>query len=183
MKRRISRSLVAMALAAMMLQVAPAMADPPAHSQGWKKGRGHAEQQHRDDRGYGWRGGDEHYDDRRDYDRRYDDRRYDDRRDYDRRHYEERYYPSRGYVVPRLPHSHRVVHYHGDRYYYGDGAWYRPYGPNFMVVAPPIGLVVSFLPEVQATLFFGGIPYYQAGPVYYARRPGYGGYVVAQPPW
>jgi hypothetical protein len=168
-----------MALAAMMLQAAPALADPPAHSQGWKNGKAHVEKnRHYDDRGQGWRGGDERYDDRRHYDQRYDDRR-----DYDRHRYQERYYPRHGYVVPRLPHGHRVVHYHGDRYYYGDGAWYRPYGAQFMIVAPPVGLMVSFLPEVQATLFFGGIPYYQSGPVYYVRHPRHGGYMVAQPPW
>jgi len=179
MKRRLTGSLVAMALAAMMLQAAPASADPPAHSQGWRNGKVHVEKnRHYDDRGKGWRGGDERYDDRRHYDQRYDDRR-----DYDRHRYEERYYPRHGYVVPRLPHSHHVVHYHGDRYYYGDGAWYRPYGAQFMVVAPPVGLMVSFLPEVQATLFFGGIPYYQSGPVYYTRHPRHHGYVVAAPPW
>ena len=158
MKRRITCSLVATALAAMMLQAAPALADPPAHSQGWRNGKGHAGQRHDDDRHYGWRG------------------------DYDRDHYDGRYYAPRGYVTS-LPPRHREIHYHGDRYYYGDGAWYRPYGSYFTVVAPPIGLVVSFLPEVQATLFFGGVPYYQAGPVYYVWQPQYHGYVVTQRPW
>jgi len=37
------------------------------------------------------------------------------------------------------------VHYHGSPYYYRGGIWYRPYGPSFMVVAPPIG--IGFFPS------------------------------------
>jgi hypothetical protein len=76
-----------------------------------------------------------------------------------------------------------VVHHHGHRYYYSRGAWYRPYGPGFVVVNPPVGLVVSFLPEISATLHFGGVPYYQAGPVYYAWDPRLRGYVVIDQPY
>ncbi|MGB5102004.1 MAG: DUF6515 family protein [Steroidobacteraceae bacterium] len=179
MTRRLGRLIGASALAALMLQAAPALADPPAHSQGWQNGRGHSEDARRDDRrdydrrDYGWRG----YD--RDDDRRYDDRqRYDDRYRYDRRHY-----PPRGHIVRHLPHRHRVVHHHGHRYYYGDGAWYRPHGSGFMVVTPPIGLVLSFLPDGYTTVRFGGIPYYRAHDVYYVWRPKQRGYVVANRPW
>jgi len=76
-----------------------------------------------------------------------------------------------------------VVHHHGHRYYYSRGAWYRPYGPGFVVVNPPVGLVVSFLPEISAKLHVGGVPYYQAGPVYYLWDPLLRGYVVIDQPY
>jgi len=75
--------------------------------------------------------------------------------------------PARGYVVHHLPPRHRVVHHHGHRYYYGGGAWYRPYGSHYVAVDPPVGLVVSFLPQFSTALHVGGVPYYRAGPVYY----------------
>jgi hypothetical protein len=52
-----------------------------------------------------------------------------------------------------------------------------------MVVNPPVGLSFTFLPEFQATLHFGGMPYYQAGPVYYAWHPKKRRYVVVDYPY
>jgi len=190
MTRRIGSLIGAATLAALVLQAAPALADPPDHSQGWKNGRGHSEDVRRDDR----RDGDRRDDDRRDYGwrgyDRDDDRRYDDRNRYDYRHryddryrYDRRHYPPRGYIVRPLPHRHRVVHHHGQRYYYGDSAWYRPHGSGFMVVTPPPGLVLSFLPDGYTTVHFGGIPYYRAHDVYYVWRPKQRGYVVTNRPW
>jgi hypothetical protein len=76
-----------------------------------------------------------------------------------------------------------VVHHHGHRYYYGGGAWYRPYGSRYVVVDPPVGLVVSFLPQFSTTLHVGGVPYYRAGPVYYVWNPRARGYVVTDRPY
>lgn len=196
MKRRLSRSLGATALAALVLQAAPALADPLANSQFLHKAKAHAEKVRRDDghrrdgrQEYGWRA-DDRDDDRWDDDRRHERHRYDDRDRYhdryrhdDRHRYERDYYPRHGHVVTRLPHRHRVVHHHGHRYYYADGLWYQPYGPRFMIVAPPIGLVVSFLPDVYTTLYFGGVPYYRAHDAYYVWQPRARGYVVTNGPW
>ena len=114
------------------------------------------------------------------YSRDYDRRPYYDRRAVDRYYY---YYPKRGYVVPRLPYGYRVVRYSGVPYYFGGGSWYRPYGSSFAVVAPPIGLMLSFLPDVYTTLFAGGVPYYYANDVYYRWRPEQRAYIVtALPP-
>ena len=107
------------------------------------------------------------------------DRHYDDRHGWDSRYYS----PRRGYVVHQLPPRHRVVHHHGHRYYYGGGAWYRPYGSRYVVVDPPVGLVVSFLPQFGSTLHVGGVPYYRAGPVYYVWNPRARGYVVTDRPY
>ena len=156
MNRHLAHALGATALGALLLQPVTAMADPPAHA------RNENSAQHRgDDRNY------------RDYDRHYDDRR----------GWDSNYYPRRGYVVHHLPPRHRVVHHHGHRYYYGGGAWYRPYGGRYVVVDPPVGLVVSFLPQFSTTLHVGGVPYYRAGPVYYVWNPRARGYVVTDRPY
>jgi hypothetical protein len=37
------------------------------------------------------------------------------------------------------------VNYRGERYYYAGGKWYRPHRSGYRVVAPPAGLLTSFL--------------------------------------
>ena len=210
MNRHLALGTSALALGVLLLQPVTAMADPPAHARNENsaKLRGPSDARRDDDRGGQWRqhGDRDDYrrDDRRgdrdhrdrDWDRdrdRYDHRnRYDGRdhrRDgqrYDDRH---RWNPPHahhhrpGYVVHRLPPRHRVVHYRGARYYYGDGLWYRPVGPRYTVIDPPLGLVVSFLPQFSSALYFGGVPYYRAGPVYYVWNPRLRGYVVTDRPY
>lgn len=98
----------------------------------------------------------------------------------DKRYQHDRVYPIRGHVVPSLPRNHRVVVHGGARYYFSGGAWYRPQGPRFAIVAPPFGLFVPFLPPYYATVWVGGRPYYYANEIYYAHRGD--GYVVVEPP-
>jgi hypothetical protein len=113
------------------------------------------------------------------------DKRYADRSDDDRYRRDERWQdhdPHRHHIVHRLPSRVRVVHYHGDRYYYGSGQWYRPYRSGYRIVAPPVGLFLSFRPEYQAIVRIGGVPHYRAGPVYYVWHPQARGYVVTDRP-
>ena len=70
--------------------------------------------------------------------------------------------------------------YGRSRYYFHEGVWYRPYGRGFVVVAPPFGLIVPFLPLYYTTLWVGGIPYYYANEIYYTQTAG--GYMVVEPP-
>ncbi len=98
----------------------------------------------------------------------------------DSRYHHDRFYPARGQVIGALPRDHRVVVHGRSRYYFSGGVWYRPQGPRFVVVAPPFGLFVPFLPPYYATVWVGGIPYYYANEVYYAHRGD--GYVVVEPP-
>lgn len=179
MNRHVTLALSASALGTLLLQPVTAMADPPAHARNDQSAqyRGYAEPQQRydDDR-----------DERRGYDPRddrWDDRR-DERGDFDRRRWESHdYYPRRGYVVQRLPPGPHVVRYQGQSYYYGRGGWYRPYRTGYVVVDPPVGLVVPFLPGYSTTLYFGGIPHYRAGPVYYVWNPRARGYMVLDRPY
>jgi hypothetical protein len=98
----------------------------------------------------------------------------------DSRYHHDRTYPARGYVTGALPRDHRVVVHGRSRFYFSGGVWYRPQGARFVVVAPPFGLFVPFLPPYYATIWVGGIPYYYANDVYYAHRGN--GYVVVEPP-
>lgn len=101
---------------------------------------------------------------------------------YDGRYNHNRSYPSRGYAAYHLPSGYYSTHYHGSPYYYYGGAFYRPYGPRYVVVAPPFGIGVSILPPFYTTVWFGGAPYYYADDTYYQYRPERREYVVTEPP-
>jgi len=90
------------------------------------------------------------------------------------------WYPRAGFVVGALPYGYTTVYRWGAPYYYGGGAWYRPYGPRFVVAAPPFGVVVPYLPPYYSTVVVGGAPYYCAGDTYYQSVAG--GYAVVPPP-
>jgi hypothetical protein len=99
---------------------------------------------------------------------------------YDRGHY----YPPRGRTFDGPPHGATEIPYRGGPYYYHQGSWYHHDGggSHFIVVAPPIGVVVPFLPPFYSTFWFGGYPYFYANDVYYAWQPRAQSYVVTQPP-
>lgn len=98
----------------------------------------------------------------------------------DSRYSHNRSYPTRGHSIRSLPRDHRVFMHGHSRYYSAHGVWYRPYGGHYVVVAPPIGLFVPFLPFVYTTIWLHGMPYYYANETYYTQTPG--GYVVVEPP-
>jgi len=99
---------------------------------------------------------------------------------YDDRYHHDHFYPAPGYSVAVLPPGHVVVSFRNGRYYFHAGVWYHAVGPNFVVVRPPIGIVVPVLPPMYATVWVAGVPYYYANEAYYVAAPG--GYAVAQPP-
>jgi hypothetical protein len=98
----------------------------------------------------------------------------------DSRYHHDHYYPNRGQYVSALPRDHHEFVYGKARYHFAGGIWYRPIGSRFMIIAPPIGLVIPFLPPFYTTVWVAGIPYYYANEVYYARRGAE--YVVVDPP-
>ncbi len=100
----------------------------------------------------------------------------------DDRYQHNRYYPPQGVHYKTLPPEHRVVHYHDRDYFFYGGAWYLFSGLGFQVIAPPIGLTVTFLPAHYTTIWVGGIPYYYAGGTYYTWAPQRSVYVVTAPP-
>jgi hypothetical protein len=100
----------------------------------------------------------------------------------DSRYNHGRYYPAFGSVRPSLPEGYRPYYRGGSRFYFSGGIWYAPSGPGFVVVRPPVGLVISGLPPYYSTLWFGGVPYYYADNVYYSWQPDQNGYAVVDPP-
>lgn len=100
----------------------------------------------------------------------------------DNRYQHDRYYPRRGHIERALPQRHYIAHYHDRAYFYFRGIWYRPSGPRFIVVAPPIGIIVPFLPPFYTTIWVSGIPYYYANETYYIWRPDLNGYEVTDLP-
>lgn len=98
----------------------------------------------------------------------------------DSRYRHNRTYLRRGYSVRSLPKDHRVVVHHHYPYYHAHGVWYAHRHGRYVVVAPPVGLFVPFLPLAYATIWVHGVPYYYANQTYYTQTPG--GYIVVEPP-
>lgn len=86
-----------------------------------------------------------------------------------------------GFVVGALPGGAVSIKHGGQPYFHHGGVWYRPHGPRFVVVTPPVGLVVPTLPFPHSRVWVAGAPYYWSQGVYYSAMPSQG-YVVVSPP-
>jgi len=91
-------------------------------------------------------------------------------------------YPDRGAIFRDLPRRAVAVNYAGVSYRFADGIWFEPRGPAFIVVAPPIGLMVPSVPGSATTIQEHGETYLYANEVYYRPRPDLGGYEVVNDP-
>ncbi len=65
-------------------------------------------------------------------------------------------------------------------YYYDDGCYYIPSSGGYSVVPPPIGAVVSYLPDGYETCMVGNDTFYYYGGAFYITVAG--GYQVVQAP-
>jgi hypothetical protein len=100
---------------------------------------------------------------------------------FDGAHGHRHYYPVSGWrVAAPPPHAHWVP-WGGVRYGYWSGVWYAPYGSAWVVARPPIGVVVTDLPEFRSVVMLGGITYLYANGIYYREHVG-GGYEVVPSP-
>jgi hypothetical protein len=100
----------------------------------------------------------------------------------DRRHGHDHVYPDRGAVVRDVPRGATVVNYAGVSYRFADGVWFEPRGPVYIVVAPPIGLLVPEVPTFATPIESGADTYLYANDTYYRSRPGLPGYEVVNAP-
>jgi hypothetical protein len=131
------------------------------------------------------RRGDHRYDDGRD--RRNNDsfrfgssRRDDDKRHDVRRHDDDRRRPHFvKHVIHHIPPRHAVILHGRDRYHYHSGRFYRPWEGGFILVRPPLGLIVFDIPLGSRILVSAGITYHVFGDVFYRRVPT--GYEVVEP--
>ena len=87
-----------------------------------------------------------------------------------------------GYVVDRFPSKHWQVPYRGQSYYFSGGYWYRPQGPRYIVVQPPYGIRVGYLPNYARQVWIGSSLLFLAAGAYYAYQPATQDYIVVQPP-
>ena len=91
-----------------------------------------------------------------------------------------RHYPTWGYRMKRFSGPYFTVHVRGIPYYYHTGVFYRPYQNSYVVVEPPMGAVVTVLPDSCRREVYGGLVHYVYNDVYY--RPVDGGYMVVERP-
>ena len=89
---------------------------------------------------------------------------------YNSRSYQYNRYPSRPSVsiFARLPFGAVSVTFGSRYYHYYRGAYYRPYNRGYIVVQPPIGIIVPSLPIGCTHVIIGSNPYYRYDGVYYA---------------
>src|SRR6188474_542349 len=74
---------------------------------------------------------------------------------FDHRFDHDRYYPARGAAVAALPRAALPIRFHETPYYFHGGSWYQPWrGLGFRVIAPPIGVLVPFLPTYYTTVWY-----------------------------
>ena len=72
-------------------------------------------------------------------------------------------------VVRAAPPGGVLIVHGGVTYRYVNGVYYRPYGPGFTMVTPPIGIHVSVLPAGFTTVLVSGRTYFVCGGVYYVE--------------
>lgn len=72
-----------------------------------------------------------------------------------------------GQRIDRFPGDHYRVPYRGGDYFYSSGYWYRPNGPGYVVVAPPRGIRVRYLPDYATRVWIGGGMFFLAAGTYY----------------
>jgi hypothetical protein len=99
---------------------------------------------------------------------------------FDNRYHHDHYYPSVGYRVNALPPGNITINFRGGAFWFRSGVWYRHVGPHYVVVRPPIGIIVPVLPPAYSLVYFGAVPYYYADDIYYVQQPT--GYEVVAPP-
>lgn len=87
-----------------------------------------------------------------------------------------------GYIVDRFPDRNYRVPYRGQDYFFSGGYWYRPQGPRYIVVAPPYGIRVQYLPDYAREVWVGSALFFLAAGSYYTYEASSQQYVVVEPP-
>ncbi len=72
-----------------------------------------------------------------------------------------------GASVASPPPSYDTVAVGSTTYIYSDGIYFQPTGSNYVVVEPPTGVVVSYLPEGCTQTQVNNNPYYNCNDIYY----------------
>lgn len=83
------------------------------------------------------------------------------------------------HIYHRLPPRHDIIQHQNRRYHRHQGRYYWQTALGFMLIRPPLGLVVFSLPVGFHTVISAGLTYYVHGDIYYRRVPS--GYEVIEP--
>jgi len=87
-----------------------------------------------------------------------------------------------GYVTRTLPNVAITLTLGSLLFYYADGIYYRHHDSGFVVIAPPIGLIVPVLPMGYTVFYLRGITYYYYADVYYVWDLHHRAYRVVEVP-
>lgn len=87
---------------------------------------------------------------------------------------------NRHKTVVTLPARHKTIHYRGADYYYVRGTYYRKRPSGYIVIAPPVGLIIATLPTGYTTVHIDSSIYFHYQGVYYQPVPS--GYIVVADP-
>ena len=72
-----------------------------------------------------------------------------------------------GSILTTRPYGYRTVYYDDDPYYYYDGTYYLDSDSGYIVVAPPVGIIVPFYPRGAVQKYINGAIYYEFSGLYY----------------
>ncbi|AGZ33454.1 MAG: DUF6515 family protein [Pseudomonas sp.] len=87
-----------------------------------------------------------------------------------------------GHTVDRFPDRYWKVPYRGQDYFYSGGYWYRPHGGRYIVVTPPYGVRVDYLPPYAREVWLGGALFFLVADTYYQYLADSREYAVVNPP-
>lgn len=87
-----------------------------------------------------------------------------------------------GHVIDRFPDRYARVPYRGRDYFFSGGYWYEPQGPRYVVVRPPYGARIGYLPDYARQVWIGSSLFFQAAGTYYQYQDASREYVVVNPP-
>ncbi|MDD2382829.1 MAG: hypothetical protein PHN18_01425 [Sulfurospirillaceae bacterium] len=104
-------------------------------------------------------------------------------------HYVEPHYrmvlpPERrsGWVIYNLPSAAFILAFGGITYYYHEGIFYHPSRGAYIVVNPPLGMIVPSLPMGYSMVRVYNRDYFFYDNIYYEWAPSYNGYRVVELP-
>ncbi|MCY1413214.1 hypothetical protein D9M71_286410 [compost metagenome] len=87
-----------------------------------------------------------------------------------------------GRMVDRVPDGNSEVSWQGRRFYFKDGYWYRPMGARYMLIVPPYGVSIPYMPSYAQQLWVGAVPYFFAAGNYYVWQAETQTYQSVAPP-
>jgi hypothetical protein len=81
-----------------------------------------------------------------------------------------RYWHPFGFFLGALTADAILLNFDGGQYYYDQGVYYQPSNGGYTAVAPPIGAVVTYLPDGYETVPMDNGTYYYYGGVFYVQQ-------------